>query len=335
MACVLYVIVIGTLLGIAGMLVERIMPPATTSRRWLWCAVIAINIIIPPIYRINHNSSITEVLKQQAGESGLAQSLAAASVSALDGGLTVWILALNPWIQRYWFFVSALLVFWGVFSALRIAFLVRRSRHPGGRTTPAVVDGLAVVVTDSIGPATVGVLRSRVVVPEWVLALPGIQRKYVLQHEEEHRKSRDSLLLFVASLPLLLMPWNLALWWQLRRLRLAVEMDCDNRVVSALGNPHAYGELLFKVAQAASRGPRLQPAFLGSAMLERRLTALLAPTQLRYAQRLLLPIVASLLLFMVLSMPHPVLSRPHSNDVVISGVTTAPNAHSHTSVSAR
>ena len=37
------------------------------------------------------------------------------------------------------------------------------------------------------------------------------------------------------------MPWNLALWWQLRRLRLAVEMDCDNRVVAALGDPNPYG----------------------------------------------------------------------------------------------
>ena len=110
----------------------------------------------------------------------------------------------------------------------------------------------------------------------------------------------------MASLFLLLAPWSLALWWQLRRLSLAIETDCDNRVVGALGNAPAYGELLFKVAQAASRGPRLQPAFLGAGMLERRLTILLAPTQLRHVQRLVLAGVACVLLLVVLSMPHPV-----------------------------
>jgi bla regulator protein blaR1 len=122
-------------------------------------------------------------------------------------------------------------------------------------------------------------------------------------------------MLFVASLPIILMPWNLAMWWQIRRLCLAVEMDCDNRVVSALGDATAYGELLLKVAQAGSRGPRLQPAFLGGiGTLERRLVALLAPTPLRHIQRLLLPVLALGLLFVVMVMPHPILgSGSHSH----------------------
>jgi beta-lactamase regulating signal transducer with metallopeptidase domain len=161
-------------------------------------------------------------------------------------------------------------------------------------------------------------------IPRWVLALPGTQRQYVLRHEDEHRRSHDARLLFVASLPLILMPWNLAMWWQLRRLCLAVEMDCDNRVVSGLGDATAYGELLLKVAQAGSRGPRLQPALLGGVgTLERRLTALLAPTPLRHIQRFLVPAIALGLLFIVLAMPHPVLSTgPHPHLAMTSGATT-------------
>ena len=105
------------------------------------------------------------------------------------------------------------------------------------------------------------------------------------------------------------MPWNLALWWHLRRLRLAVEMDCDSRVVGALGDARAYGELLLKVAQASSRGPGLQPALLGVGMLERRLTQLVAPVPLKHIQRFLLPAAAIGLLFVVLKMPHPVLEH--------------------------
>ena len=52
-------------------------------------------------------------------------------------------------------------------------------------------------------------------------------------------------------------------------------MDCDNRVVSALGGRNAT-VVLFKVARKARRGQRLQPAFLGAGMLERRLIALVA-----------------------------------------------------------
>ena len=184
----------------------------------------------------------------------------------------------------------------------------RRRRH--GTAKAPVVDGVPIVITERLGPATVGLMRSSVLVPRWVLALPGVQRRYVLRHEEEHRRARDAHLLLFASLPLLLMPWNLAMWWQLRRLSLAVELDCDNRVVNALGDAAAYSELLLTVAQAASRTPRLQPAFLGGAgSLERRLRALLSPTPVRGAQKFLLPVLTVGLLFIVVWMPHPILGR--------------------------
>ena len=307
MVCILYVIAIGTLLGMVGLLVERVLPPTTTSRRWIWCAVIAVNMAIPGIYRTNHKSSVTEVLENKVVPSHLGHAVGTASLNALNDGWAARIESLNPVIERIWLVAAGMLVLWGAASVGRVYFLVARSRKRSASGAPSVVDGVSVLVTDTLGPATVGVLRSRVLVPRWVLALPRVQRRYVLRHEEEHRSSHDSLLLFVASLMLLLAPWNLALWWQLKRLRLAVEMDCDNRVVSALGDANAYGELLFKVAQAASRGPRLQPAFLGAGMLERRLIALIAPTPLRHVQRFLLPAAALGLLYLVVSMPHPFL----------------------------
>jgi beta-lactamase regulating signal transducer with metallopeptidase domain len=219
------------------------------------------------------------------------------------------------------------LLCWALTNALRVALAIntsQRKRATEGR--PAVVDGIPVVVTDAIGPATVGFWHSQVLVPRWVLALPAAQRQYVLRHEEEHRARYDAQILFVASLPLILAPWNLALWWQLRRLYLAVEIDCDNRVVNRLGNANAYGDLLLKVAQATSRGPRLQPALLGgTGSLERRLTALLDPTPLRQIQRLLLPAFALGLLAVVLMVPHPVLERaPHSHATPTTVISSQP-----------
>jgi bla regulator protein blaR1 len=318
MLCILYVNAVGMLLVVAGILVERVLP-ATFPRRWVWCVVIPVSIVLPGYYRWHHSVSVIDV--QHAVQPSLSHAFGAASLTALDPAWWAHVESLDTSINRLWLAVSAVLLLWGLANALRVWRVVSLSRRERGAAGgPATVDGIPVVVTDAIGPATVGLFRSRVLVPRWVLALPGAQRKYVLRHEEEHRRSHDARLLFVASLPLILMPWNLAMWWQLRRLCLAVEMDCDNRVVSGLGDATAYGELLLKVAQAASRGPRLQPALLGGVgTLERRLTALLAPTPLRHIQRFLLPAAAFGLLVVVLLMPHPILMHSHAAMTTLKG----------------
>jgi beta-lactamase regulating signal transducer with metallopeptidase domain len=294
MLCILYVNAVGLLLGIMGRLIERTLP-ATLARRWIWCLVIPMSVVLPGYYRSHH----------------------AASVGAATANDGFWgrIASLDPTIQVAWFVGSALLVLWTVANAGWVSHVVVSSRMGRrGKGGPAVVDGVPVVVTDKLGPATVGLWHSSVLLPRWVLGLPATQRQYVVRHEDEHRKAYDGQLMFIASLLLIAVPWNIALWWQLRRLSLAIEMDCDNRVVRALGDAPAYGNLLLKIAQAASRGPRLQPALLGGmGMLEQRLTMLMAPAQLRLAQRLALSMVIGALLFTVLSMPHPVIAKGHAH----------------------
>jgi beta-lactamase regulating signal transducer with metallopeptidase domain len=282
MLCIVYVTTVGTLLGIMGLLLERVLP-AAIARRWVWVLIMPVSVVLPGMYRVHHAAPVSDWFAR-------AESY-------------------DTMINPLWMTVSLLLVIWGAANLLHVAYVIHASRRRRDHGAPTVVDGVPVVVTDQVGPATVGLLRSHVLVPRWVLAMPGVQRQYVLRHEEEHRSAHDARLLFLASLFIVLMPWNAAIWWQLRRLRLAVEMDCDNRVVDALGDAPAYGELLFKVAQAANRGPRLQPALLGVGMLEHRLTMLLAPTQLRRVQRILLAGVACVLLVVVISMPHPVLGH--------------------------
>jgi len=48
------------------------------------------------------------------------------------------------------------------------------------------------------------------------------------------------------------MPWNLPLWWQLRRLRFAVEIDCDARVLRRGYDVSRYGETLIAVGERQS-----------------------------------------------------------------------------------
>ncbi len=290
MLCILYVNAVGLLLGIMGRLIESILP-ATLARRWMWCLVIALSMFLPGYYRVHHAAPV--------------------GATRMNAGVWARIESFDSMINDAWFVGSALLVMWTLVNAGWVSHVVLQSRS-GRRGTggPTVVDGVAVVVTEALGPATVGLWRTSVLLPRWVLGLPETQRQYVVRHEEEHRKKHDGHLIFVASLLLIAVPWNIALWWQVRRLSIAVEMDCDSRVVRALGDASAYGSLLLQIAQAASRGPRLQPALLGGVgMLEQRLTLLMAPAQLRLAQRLALSTVIGVLLFVVLAMPHPVIAK--------------------------
>jgi beta-lactamase regulating signal transducer with metallopeptidase domain len=282
---------------------------------------------LPGYYSTHHNWSVSAALAGRS-EHALIDRLGVGSLRVFDPD---WWLSTSSWnalINNAWLTISAILIAWAIANAWRVWRVMRLARRQNDSARPVKIDGIPIVVTDEIGPATVGLLSSSVLVPQWVLTLPAAQRQYVLRHEEEHRRAHDGLLLFVASLPLILAPWSLALWWQVRRLCLAVEMDCDSRVVRALGDPHAYGELLVRVAEAGNRGPRLQPAFLGMGMLERRLKQLLAPTRLRHLQRLIVPTLALALLALVIWMPHPISGHgSHTPGTMVSTATTHPSSH--------
>ena len=68
-----------------------------------------------------------------------------------------------------------------------------------------------VLVAPNEGPAVIGVLRPRVVVPAWALTTDHATLELLLRHELEHVRAGDSRVLFAAALLLALFPWNAAL----------------------------------------------------------------------------------------------------------------------------
>src|SRR5206468_12861387 len=157
-------------------------------------------------------------------------------------------------------------------AGLRLAAWRRRWRV-------TTLDGRTVLVSENVGPAVVGVWRPQVVLPAWSLELRSGERRLMLLHEDEHVRAHDPWLRAAGAASLVLAPWNPALWWQLRRLRLAVEMDCDARVLARGGDTPAYAELLLRVGQRRARLPLGAPAlgepvsFLGR-RIRRMVTAL-------------------------------------------------------------
>ncbi|HKJ01340.1 MAG TPA: M56 family metallopeptidase [Longimicrobiales bacterium] len=136
-----------------------------------------------------------------------------------------------------------------------------------------------VYVSADRGPAVAGVWDPWIVLPRWVLALPETELRMVLLHEEEHMRARDTYLLGAALALVALSAWNPITWWQLRRLRTAMEVDCDRRVLRQVPDRVTYGTSLLTVAARAS-GPSLGLAAFTerSLNLRRRILAMTAKT---------------------------------------------------------
>jgi TonB family protein len=85
-------------------------------------------------------------------------------------------------------------------------------------------------------------------------------------------RAGDGRLLLTALLLLCAAPWNAALWWEWRRLRQAVETDCDRRVLRSQPDVRRYGTLLLEVANRTRRHALPMAAFAEPrSFLERRL----------------------------------------------------------------
>jgi TonB family protein len=230
-------------------------------------------------------------------------------------------------------------IIWAAFSVLlfgRLAFatgMVWRNRRTW---TPREINGVPLFVTPDLGPAVVALPRSEILVPEWLLSLDDTHVAMVVRHEREHRAAGDPRLLVVASVLTALVPWNPALWWQRRRLRLAVEMDCDARVLRADPRVDRYGSLLLAIAQH----PRV--AVYGAATLtestsdlERRIDAMTRKPS--PAPRITAATLATFALAAVLAAcmtPAPdVIAAPSSNP--IAGIGAAPLSDFRLEVPAR
>jgi beta-lactamase regulating signal transducer with metallopeptidase domain len=209
---------------------------------------------------------------------------------------------------------TTLLVLWAAASvtfALMLGVAHWRTTRRLRDFTPSVIAGADVWISDDFGPATIGVLRPHIVVPRWLDTMDAGDRQLVITHEAEHVRAGDALLGLAGVIAAVVTPWNLAVWMQLARLRLAIEVDCDTRVVDRHTSSDkraalSYGQLLLRVGERAQaiRHPALALAQTRSS-LGRRLDALLdrgAPARRRVFA---LVGVATLLVFSVALVPGP------------------------------
>ena len=262
-----YALLVGALLALAGDALDRAAAAQRWPRRFVWAAVVAAAIIWPAASALRH-------LWPSLPAPPIPLPLAVQPIRVLPAGDG----ALAAAVDR------TLVVLWGIASAallLRLAAGVVALRRARRGWAIGDVDGTAVRLSTDVGPAVVGLRSMDVVLPEWVLSLDDHLRAVVLKHEEEHRTARDPVLLFAAALGSALMPWNPALWYAARRLRLAIELDCDARVLREHPSTERYGLLMLAVAQRRTTAPSLFAAtlFESTTQLERRILAMRPSTR--------------------------------------------------------
>lgn len=271
----LYCAAVGLLLCGGALALERALRACALPTRWAWLGALLLTLALPAAMLVLPRQAPPAPPQRTAAPAGLAGERMDPAELPLTGTShpRVDLAALD----------RPLLLGWGAASGATLLALlamaaVLRRRRSGWRA--AELAGVPVLISRDTGPAVVGLVRSRIVLPEWAAGADPERRDLLLEHETEHLRAGDPRLLAVGLAALVLAPWNPAVWWQLRRLRLAVEIDCDARVLRRRGDVRAYGSLLLEVGRRAGGSALAVAAFSEPAsFLERRIRIMTQPRE--------------------------------------------------------
>lgn len=245
-----YVLVVSAFLSAAAFAAERAARIRGAQHRWIWVTAILASLFIPAAI-----ASVSVELPAVARGGGAERPTPLRGMTSHYLSPTTWVGAVAPTLNDSPDADRLLKRGWAAMSLASLSLLLVSAAHlhfRKRRWSSAVIAGRNVFVADDVGPAVVGLLRPSIVAPRWLLARSGELQRMVLAHEQAHLEAHDQQVLAIALCLIVLMPWNLPLWWQVRRLRYAIEVDCDARV---LGKGHAladYGEALIEVGQRRS-----------------------------------------------------------------------------------
>lgn len=308
----LYALAVAALLTLAARALEAALKLHRMPVRWAWAGAIAGALVLPTLTRLWPGGRLLGLVLPGGADAGAAGAGARVSLEGLRAqvasggaaGADLWSVLSSGTVE------AGAALAWAALTLL-VAGLAARARRDVARRRqswePREVAGTRVLVSRDTGPAVAGLLRPFVVVPAWVLEAEPEVREMVVGHEREHLRAGDSRLLAAGLLAVALMPWNLPLWWAVRRLRLAAELDCDRRVLADGAEPRAYGSLLVAVSGRPADLP-LSAAALGEpkSLLERRIRAMTrGTTRFRHGKTVVLALLAAGLVAVACDAPNP------------------------------
>jgi len=281
LAWMVYVLTVSAILCAAALAAEFLARTRRRSTRWIWMVAILGSLLLPTVVasvslRLGDVFGLSVSTKVVAIRELTSTHLSPASWLVADKPREANLRSLDSIVRQGWLLASALMLVTLIASAVLLSRRVRAWRTE-------TVAGAQVHVADNVGPAVVGLLRPRIIVPAWILTAPPSQQSAVIAHEQSHLEAGDPRLLTIALGLLVFMPWNLPLWWQLRRLRYAIEVDCDARVLRRGLHPQSYGETLLEVGERQSGYIGTVAAMSESkSFLERRIKLIMSTPKKRW-----------------------------------------------------
>lgn len=311
----LYSSAVALLLTIAAHLLEGVLRQRNVAIRPIWIAAAVGSLLLQTLALLSPAAVPAPALtggayvEAPASEAVAADATSAAMTAASESTTrrAERNVELDRWLLGAWG-IASLLTLCGVAAS---AYLLRRRSR---EWVASQLDGHHVWISCDTGPAVIGFFRSRIVIPEWVVGQNEAERTMILAHEDEHVRARDPHLLLGSVILLIALPWNLALWWQAHRLRHAVEVDCDRRVLARGVDAQRYSRLLVAVSERGT-AHRLMVAALAESpsALERRIRLMLRRPARRWMPRMLAGAVPAVLLVAVAcEIPRPTMPAPQS-----------------------
>jgi hypothetical protein len=274
LAWALFLLVVGRVLASATLHADRLAASLRMRRRFIWLAGLTVTVAWPAI----------AIASLNIGDSALSRGWGVGGVEEPRHlpmlGLRLPVDSIPERLE------IAFIVLWALASVallFRMALFANLSWRWRRSLPIAFVDGIRVRLSNNVGPAIGGLIAMDVIFPTWAVELEPLERSMVLEHELSHRTARDIYLLWLAEFLKALAPWNVVIWWQASRLRCAVEMDCDARVLTIFPHPAAYARMLVRVASAPSERSwsHFAPALARDATgLEQRISAISSRQQL-------------------------------------------------------
>jgi beta-lactamase regulating signal transducer with metallopeptidase domain len=271
-----YVVLVTLTLSAAALASERAAKVRRAATRWVWIASLIGSLLLPAVMTtasiplpkaLASNTTFTSAPIALRNTTSIPMPPMLLDLS--DAQPYEASVRMDTVIRDIWIAISLLMALCLVASSM---LLHRRKR---GWRERVLCDEQVLVAPDA-GPAVVGLWRSRIVVPAWLLQACEQQQQCTIAHERSHLRARDPQLIALALMLLVLLPWNALLWWQFRRLRRAIEVDCDARVLQSGHDVTAYCETLIQVGQRQSSRIGAVPAMSDSAsFLELRIRHML------------------------------------------------------------
>ncbi|MCY3599520.1 MAG: M56 family metallopeptidase [Gemmatimonadetes bacterium] len=293
LATMMYGLIVAGLVGGAAWFLDRGLRALGRPTRWVWIGALGVGALAPFLPRLLPAAATAGGPGPFALPVGALYELGTAAPSLpVQGGRFLGGIGIEDSLGALWVAGSAVVL-------ILFALICLRLRRLRATWEPRDVCGEEVLRSEKFGPAVVGLIRSRIVLPSWSFGLGEKELEMVVLHEREHVRARDPVLLAAGLLLAAFSPWNPAVWWSLARLRLAVEGDCDRRVLARGASVRSYARLLLTVAAGCRRTPDPAPALIrgGHPVIERRLMMIKTATRKPRIRASILTAAAGLGLF--------------------------------------